>query len=139
VCVCVCIVTLLVKNTENISKFFLYYLVREGVQAATQILIHWKGLSPTEATWKFLDDIQLRFPTFNLEDKVVLKGGDLIQEDSGEGKIITNHIEILLQPHTPFYFRAICMSIFNMYHFNNVIRRHDNLAYFHNAYIKRQL
>ena len=57
-------------------------MVKRGVRAATQVLIHWKGLSPTEATWEFLDEVQLRFPTFNLEDKVVLKGGDLIQEDS---------------------------------------------------------
>ena len=57
-------------------------MVKRGTQAATQVLIHWKGLSPTEATWEFIDDVQLRFPTFNLEDKVTLKDGDLIQKDS---------------------------------------------------------
>jgi hypothetical protein len=57
-------------------------MVKRGTQAATQVLIHWKGLSPAEATWEFIDDVQLRFPTFNLEDKVTLKDGDLIQEDS---------------------------------------------------------
>jgi hypothetical protein len=57
-------------------------MVKRGTQAATQVLIHWKGLSPAEATWEFIDEVQLRFPTFNLEDKVTLKDGDLIQEDS---------------------------------------------------------
>jgi hypothetical protein len=34
-------------------------------------------LSPTEATWEFMDEEKLRFFTFNLEDKVVMKGGEL--------------------------------------------------------------
>jgi hypothetical protein len=26
-----------------------------------------------------MDEVKLRFPTFNLEDKVVIKGGELLQ------------------------------------------------------------
>jgi len=57
-------------------------MIKRGTQAATQVLIHWKGLSPAEATWEFIDKVQLRFPTFNLKDKLILKDGDLIREDS---------------------------------------------------------
>jgi len=60
-------------------------------------------------------------------------------KEIAEVKIVTKHIEILLQPHAPFYLHARRTSIFNTHRFNNVIRRHKNLAYFHNAYIKRQL
>jgi len=54
-------------------------MIKRGQQAATQLLIHWQGLSPAEATWEFMDEVKLRFPTFNLEDKVVIKGGELLQ------------------------------------------------------------
>ena len=50
-----------------------------NLQAATQLLIHWAGLTPTEATWEFADEIALRFPQFDLEDKVHLKKGQLLQ------------------------------------------------------------
>jgi CHASE2 domain-containing sensor protein len=46
-------------------------------QAVTQVLIHWKGLSPANATWEFADEITTCFPDFKLEDKVVLIGEDL--------------------------------------------------------------
>ncbi|KAK0572971.1 hypothetical protein LWI29_001140 [Acer saccharum] len=35
-----------------------------------EILIHWKGLSPTEATWENLAAMQKQFPDHSLEDKV---------------------------------------------------------------------
>jgi hypothetical protein len=36
-----------------------------------------KGLSPTNATWEFADEIATCFLDFNLEDKVVLMREDL--------------------------------------------------------------
>ena len=54
-------------------------MVKKNLQAATQLLIHWAGLTPTEATWEFADEIALRFPQFDLEDKVNLKKGQLLQ------------------------------------------------------------
>ncbi|KAF2302259.1 hypothetical protein GH714_033903 [Hevea brasiliensis] len=39
-------------------------MVKRKNQAATQWLIHWKDVSPTDATWEYADDIQLRFPDF---------------------------------------------------------------------------
>ena len=44
-------------------------LVKRGNQANVQVLVHWKGLSPGEATWKFVSDIQGRYPSVSLEDK----------------------------------------------------------------------
>ena len=34
-----------------------------------QLLIHWKDLSSTEATWEFSSKMRKRFPQFSLEDK----------------------------------------------------------------------
>ncbi|MCI14256.1 hypothetical protein A2U01_0035385, partial [Trifolium medium] len=50
--------------------------------AQQQALIHWSGLSPQEATWEDIGQLQLRYP--NLEDKVVLEehGNDTSQNKS---------------------------------------------------------
>ncbi|KAF2298891.1 hypothetical protein GH714_028685 [Hevea brasiliensis] len=37
--------------------------------AATQILVHWKGLSPADASREYADEMRARFPSFFLEDK----------------------------------------------------------------------
>jgi len=50
-------------------------MVKRGNQATTQVLLHWKGLAPSDATWEFADDIRCRFPEFSLEDKVVFEEG----------------------------------------------------------------
>jgi hypothetical protein len=50
-------------------------MVKRGNQATTQILLHWKGLTPSDATWEFADDIKYRLPEFSLEDKVVFEEG----------------------------------------------------------------
>ena len=34
-----------------------------------ELLVHWQGLSPADATWEPLVDFQVRFPYFSLEDK----------------------------------------------------------------------
>ena len=43
--------------------------VKRGNRAGVQLLIHWKHLSPTEATWEFIYEIRMRFLDFSLEDK----------------------------------------------------------------------
>jgi hypothetical protein len=40
--------------------------IQKGVQ---ELLVHWRGRTPADATWENLTDFQLRFPTFFLEDK----------------------------------------------------------------------
>ena len=44
-------------------------LVKRGNCVDVQLLIHWKNLSPTEATWEFASEIMRRYPSFSLEDK----------------------------------------------------------------------
>ena len=51
---------------------------RKRNHAITQLLIHWKGFSPADATWESAEDITARFPNFHLEDKVGLMGEDLL-------------------------------------------------------------
>ena len=53
-------------------------MIKRGQQAATQLLIHQQGLSPAEATWGFVDEVKIRFPTLQLEDKEVIKEGELL-------------------------------------------------------------
>ena len=43
----------------------------------TQLLVLWKDLPLTEATWEDIDDFCFRFPEFPLEDKVVIMEGAL--------------------------------------------------------------
>jgi hypothetical protein len=59
-------------------------MTRRKNQAATQVLIHWEGLPPADATWEFTDELKLSFPTFNLEDKVGFKGAQLLSVKEGE-------------------------------------------------------
>ena len=67
-------------------------------QAITQVMVYWEGLSPADATWEDMDELKLRFPRFNLEDKVGFKEGQLVpaeeesEEDEEETRIINSII-----------------------------------------------
>ncbi|KAD5317098.1 hypothetical protein E3N88_17044 [Mikania micrantha] len=39
-------------------------LVKRGSRAAMKVLVQWEGKSVQEATWEFLDEMQIRFPDF---------------------------------------------------------------------------
>ena len=41
-----------------------------------QILVWWKGLPSTAATWEDLDEFKCVYPNYNLEDKVEVDGGE---------------------------------------------------------------
>jgi hypothetical protein len=58
-------------------KAALDYRTKKGV---TEVLVHWEGLSPANATWENLNDMQLRFPSFVLEDKDNSKGERVLGE-----------------------------------------------------------
>jgi len=59
-------------------------LSRQNNKGTTQILVHWEGLPPADATWEFTDELSIRFPSFNLEDKVRFKEGRLLTPEDGE-------------------------------------------------------
>ena len=46
--------------------------LRRGVW---HVLIQWTGMAVSDATWKHVDDFKARFPDFQLEDELFLKGG----------------------------------------------------------------
>jgi hypothetical protein len=48
-------------------------------QGVPEVLVHWQGLSPAEATWEPLSDFELRFPPFALVDKGNLKTGGVLR------------------------------------------------------------
>ncbi|KAD7478366.1 hypothetical protein E3N88_01502 [Mikania micrantha] len=39
-------------------------LIRKGNKAGIKVLVHWEGLAITDATWEWLDELKLRFPSF---------------------------------------------------------------------------
>jgi hypothetical protein len=57
-------------------KVALDYCTKKGI---TAVLVHWEGLSPTDSTWENFDDMQLRFPSFVLEDKDNFKGKGVLR------------------------------------------------------------
>ena len=49
--------------------------VQKGHQ---EVLIHWKGLSPADATWEDLQNMKRRFTGLALEEKGEIRGGELL-------------------------------------------------------------
>ncbi|PNY14541.1 hypothetical protein L195_g011223 [Trifolium pratense] len=62
-------------------------IVRES-QKVHQILIQWDQTTPAETTWEDFDDLQNKFPTLNLEDKIVFNGEGIVMKPN-----ITNLLE----------------------------------------------
>ncbi|XP_073263656.1 uncharacterized protein [Populus alba] len=52
-------------------------MVERSNKVATQVLIHWKNQSPSDATWEFVEEFNFRFPQFSHEDKVESKKREL--------------------------------------------------------------
>jgi hypothetical protein len=50
------------------------YQVARDVQ---QVLVRWKGEPVSAATWEDLDDITAKYPSFQLEDDLVVEGGEM--------------------------------------------------------------
>ncbi|PNX65885.1 hypothetical protein L195_g054766 [Trifolium pratense] len=59
-----------------------------GSQKVHQILIQWDQTTPAEAIWEDFDDLHNKFPTLNLEDKVVFNGERIVMKPN-----ITNLLE----------------------------------------------
>lgn len=48
---------------------------KRKISGQQEVLIAWKGLPTSEATWESFEQIQQQFPEFPLEDKVNFQGG----------------------------------------------------------------
>jgi hypothetical protein len=48
-------------------------------EEVNQLLVQWKGQKVEEATWEDAVSLKSQFPTFNLEDKVVISGGSIVR------------------------------------------------------------
>lgn len=61
--------------------------VRKG---KNEILIHWKGLSPVEATWEHWEIIQERFLDLILEDEDVSQGRGICYKHAWQSPLLVN-------------------------------------------------
>lgn len=55
---------------------------------STEVLILWKGLPESEATWEPCSHIMSVFPTFHLENKVTFNGGGIVMDPAAPRPII---------------------------------------------------
>jgi len=63
-----------------------YISVQTALGDKLQVLIHWAGLTTQEATWEDKEDMQKRFPLFNLEDKVLFEDPGIDTSASANSK-----------------------------------------------------
>jgi len=53
-------------------------VVRHGTEGVSQVLVHWQGKGPEEATWEDTVTIRNQFPHLNLGDKVEVPEGGIV-------------------------------------------------------------
>lgn len=53
-------------------------LESQGKDRTKELLVHWQGYSPADATWERITTLQQQFPNFVLEDKDKFKGGGVL-------------------------------------------------------------
>lgn len=53
-------------------------LIKQGNQAKVLVLIHWKNTSPSKATWEFLSNLYLLYPSLPLWSKVTNERGNVM-------------------------------------------------------------
>lgn len=58
--------------TDSINPIPQAILDRRTMQRKEEVLIHWQGLSPADATWEEVEGLRIRFPNLSLEDKGIL-------------------------------------------------------------------
>ncbi|GJY76380.1 hypothetical protein Tco_0481496 [Tanacetum coccineum] len=46
----------------------------DGWILARQVLVQWSISSPEEATWEWLSEFKIAYPSYHLEDKVIFEG-----------------------------------------------------------------
>jgi hypothetical protein len=71
-------------------KILKYRWVKNGEKFVSKALVQWQHLSPEDATWEEIDQLQQQFPQLNLEDKVPLQG-EVIDGDPRKNPRRTAH------------------------------------------------
>jgi hypothetical protein len=70
--------------------------IRRGTQKVHQLQVQWE--QNDEPTWEDLDDLKSKFPTLNLEDKVVFKGDGIVMKPNStnllEGNVVAKFIGV---------------------------------------------
>ncbi|GAU44596.1 hypothetical protein TSUD_187860 [Trifolium subterraneum] len=70
--------------------------IRRGTQKVHQLQVQWE--KNDEPTWEDLDDLKSKFPTLNLEDKVVFKGDGIVMKPNStnllEGNVVAKSIGV---------------------------------------------
>lgn len=64
--------------------------ILKGNQEIHQVLVQWDQHTTSEATWEDVDDLQKKFPSYNLEDKVVFNGDGIAMRPNVRSLIETS-------------------------------------------------
>jgi hypothetical protein len=63
---------LVIGNSDGLVPLPQAILDRRTRRSKEEVLVHWQGLSPSNATWEDAQSLRLRFPEISLEDKGAL-------------------------------------------------------------------
>uniref|UniRef100_A0A2N9J7H4 Chromo domain-containing protein n=1 Tax=Fagus sylvatica TaxID=28930 RepID=A0A2N9J7H4_FAGSY len=61
-----------IGNSDGLVPLPQAILDRRTRRSKEEVLVHWQGLSPSDATWEDAQSLRLRFPEISLEDKGAL-------------------------------------------------------------------
>uniref|UniRef100_A0A2N9FZ49 Chromo domain-containing protein n=1 Tax=Fagus sylvatica TaxID=28930 RepID=A0A2N9FZ49_FAGSY len=61
-----------IDNSDGLVPLPQAILDRRTRRSKEEVLVHWQGLSPADATWEDAQSLRLRFPELSLEDKGAL-------------------------------------------------------------------
>jgi hypothetical protein len=85
-----------VLQPENVLKV---RTILKGPLLVSQVLIKWKDLDESLATWEDKHEILSCYPNFNLEDKIAVIGGSIVREPIIEPRINENISSTSVEPH----------------------------------------
>jgi hypothetical protein len=68
--------------------------IRLGPNGMREALVQWDNLPPSSASWEDLEQFKQRYPRFQLEDELLLKGGS----DVMWGKTFSRRRKLKSQP-----------------------------------------
>lgn len=83
------------------AKVLAARVIQQGELKIPQVLIQWTNMPPDESTWEGLEDMKANYPSFNLEDKVVLNGDGIVirQIKEKEIDVAESSIQVCKGPH----------------------------------------